>query len=251
MFWPFGGKEQLRRRFAHLPNAAGRGLELQREHRLDGVDDHEGRPETRDFFENSLEAGFRQDVERRTFDTEPLAARLDLVLGFLARAVEHRADGAGKVGSGLEQQRRLADARFPADEHERSRNDAAAEHPVELADASRQPFGNHRVDVRVELRPGRTRQRISLLGRTRRHRRGHGTLLDHRVPRTALRAPAQPLRGLGTALLTGENGFRLHRWRLAVRGWLLAVDGSRLAARLAAGQLAAFQLRACRDLGRC
>ena len=33
------GEQELRRRFADLADAAGRGLELQREHRLDRVDD--------------------------------------------------------------------------------------------------------------------------------------------------------------------------------------------------------------------
>ncbi len=150
-----GGKQQLRRRLAHLPDAAGRRLELEREHRLDRVDDHERRPEPGDLFEDPLEAGLGEDVERRALDAEALAARLDLVLGFFARAVEHRPDGLREVRRRLQQQRRLADARLAADQHERSRHDAAAEHAIELADAGRQPLGDDGVDVGVELRPAR------------------------------------------------------------------------------------------------
>ena len=86
---------------------------------------------------------------------------------------------------GLQQQRRFADARLAADQHERSGHDAAAEHAIELADAGRQPLGDDGVDVGVELRPGRRRQRVALLRRWRR-RRGHRPLLDERVPRAAL-----------------------------------------------------------------
>ena len=48
------------------------------------------RLEARDLLEDALETGLGEEVERRALDAEPLAARLDLVLGFFARAVEHR-----------------------------------------------------------------------------------------------------------------------------------------------------------------
>ena len=132
----------------------GRRLELEREHRLNGVDDHERGPEPGDLFENPLEAGLGEDIERRPLDAKTLAARLDLVLGFFAGAVEHRSDGPREVRRRLQQQRRLADPRLPADEHERAGDDAAAEHAIELADAGRQPLGDDGVDVGIELRPG-------------------------------------------------------------------------------------------------
>ena len=86
-----GREQQLRRRLAHLADAAGRRLELQREDRLHRVDDDERRLEAGDLLEDPLEAGLGEQVERRRADAEPLAARLDLVLGLLAGAVEHRA----------------------------------------------------------------------------------------------------------------------------------------------------------------
>ena len=91
-----GREQQLRRRLAHLADAAGRRLHLQREHGLDRVDDDQRRLEPGHLLEDALEAGLGQQVERRVADAEPLAARLHLVLGFLARAVEHRPGGRGR-----------------------------------------------------------------------------------------------------------------------------------------------------------
>ena len=105
-----------------------------------------------DLLEDALEAGLGEQVERRVADAEPLAARLDLMLGFLARAVEHRADRARHVRRRLQQQRRLADARLAAEQHQRSRDDAAAEHAIELVDAGRQPRVLLDLDVGVQLR---------------------------------------------------------------------------------------------------
>ena len=65
---PLGRKQQLRRRLAHLADAAGRRLELQREDRLDRVDDDERRLEPGDLLEDALEAGLGEDVERRALD---------------------------------------------------------------------------------------------------------------------------------------------------------------------------------------
>ena len=139
-----------------------------------------------DLFEDALEAGLGEDVERRPLDAEPLAARLDLVLGLLAGAVEHRADRLREVRRRLQQQRRLADARLAADEHQRAGHDAAAEHAIELADAGRQPLGHDRIDVGVELRPRRAaRARNASRSPPAPTRRRDRALLDHRVPRAA------------------------------------------------------------------
>ena len=129
------GEQELRGRFAHLADAAGRRLELQREHRLDRVDDHQRRLDAADFLEDALDAGLGKQVERRVADAEAIAARLDLVLGFFARGIEHRADRLREVRGRLQQQRGLADAGLAAEQDQRAGNDAAAEHAIELADA--------------------------------------------------------------------------------------------------------------------
>ena len=75
---PFRGEQQLRRRLAHLPDAAGRGLELEREHRLDRVDDDQRGPQPRDLLEDPLEAGLGEQVERGALDRRGAAPR-DLI----------------------------------------------------------------------------------------------------------------------------------------------------------------------------
>ena len=147
---PLRREQQLRRRLAHLPDAARRRLKLQREDGLHRVDDDQRRLDARDLLENALEAGFGEQIERRAADREPLAARLDLMLGLLARAVEDRAAAARHVRGGLQQQRRLADAGLAAEEDQRSRHDAAAEDAIELVDAGREPRMLLDVDVRIE-----------------------------------------------------------------------------------------------------
>ena len=130
----------------------GADWNLSREHRLDRVDDDERRLEARDLLEDPFERGFRQQVERSGADAESIAAALDLVLGLLARGVEHRTDLASEVRGRLQQQRRLADPRFAAEQHERPGNDAAAEHAIEFADAGRQPQRVRCFDFCVQLR---------------------------------------------------------------------------------------------------
>src|SRR5882724_10087057 len=63
-----GRKQQLSGGLANLTNAARRRLELERQYRLDGVDDHEGRLDARDLLEDALQAGFRQQMQRRIAD---------------------------------------------------------------------------------------------------------------------------------------------------------------------------------------
>ncbi|MGC4080978.1 MAG: hypothetical protein QM736_02395 [Vicinamibacterales bacterium] len=184
----------MRGRLAHLADAARRGLELEREHCLDRVDDHERRPEARDLLEDPLEACLREQVERRIGHTKSFTARLHLVLRFLARAVEDRTNRTGHVGGSLQQQCRLADARFTAKQHERSRHDAAAKHTIELADAGRETRVMLDSDVRIALRgTGRAAERISMPGCATRSSRLDGAFLDERVPRPAVGTLAEPL----------------------------------------------------------
>ena len=107
----------------------------------------------------------------------------------------------------LQQQRGLADPRLAADQHERSGHDAAAEHAIELVDPGRQARRHDGVDVFVQPRPGRRRERVAR-SRARRRRarargRRHRALLDERVPRLALGTAAQPLLRLRAAFLAG------------------------------------------------
>jgi hypothetical protein len=71
-------------RLPHLPDAARRGLELGRPHRLHRIDNHQGRFEARNFLEDPLDARFGQEIQRRLSHAEPVAAALHLVLGLFA-----------------------------------------------------------------------------------------------------------------------------------------------------------------------
>ena len=61
---PFRGEEQLGRRLTHLADTAWRRLELEREHGLDGIDDHEGRLDAGDFLEDALQTRFSEQIQR-------------------------------------------------------------------------------------------------------------------------------------------------------------------------------------------
>src|SRR4029077_14912560 len=63
-----GGEEQLRRRLAHLANAAGRRLTTQRADPPDLVDEDDRRSNPGDLLENALEARFGEQVQRRLAD---------------------------------------------------------------------------------------------------------------------------------------------------------------------------------------
>ena len=71
---------------------------------------------------------------------DPLRAEPYLQRGLLARNVE----GAEEAGH-LERQRRFADAGLAPDQYDRSGNDAAAAHQVELADPGLDPV--HRAEL--------------------------------------------------------------------------------------------------------
>ena len=83
---------------------------------------------------HGLQVGLRQhrDVERRA--REPLGAQADLRRRLLARDVERPPAGALQVAERHRRQRRLADARRAADQHQRAGHEPAAEHAVQLAD---------------------------------------------------------------------------------------------------------------------
>ena len=157
-------------------------------------------------------------IQRRIADAETIATRLDLMLGLFARRVEHGADRLREVRGGLQQQRRLADARLAAEEHERSGHDAAAEHAIEFADAGR------RCDRPSTLQSPRTASRRASAIPASRSDAPCGaapaaferSLFDERVPRAAIGARPCHFGACDAALLADED-----------RSWLvsLIVDG--------------------------
>ena len=201
-------EQQLRGRLAHLADAAGRRLKLQREDRLNGVDDDERRLDAGDLLEDPLETGFGEQIQRRVADREPLAARLDLMLGLFAGAVEHRArpcapcsrpPAAAASTCRCPARRRAARAirarcrRRARDRTRRCRSRAARAVRCSMSAYSRAA--------------PRRRRRARSDGRRAAPARLRRPLLDERVPRAAVRAPAEPLRRLRAALLADEDGL--------------------------------------------
>ena len=82
------GKQELRRRFANLADAARGRLKLVGPDGLHRIDDDKRRRQPRDFFEDALDAGFGQEIERRIADAKPIATALHLVLGLFSRCIE-------------------------------------------------------------------------------------------------------------------------------------------------------------------
>ena len=83
---------------------------------------------------------------------------------FLARHVDDARSRSGDRGAGLDEQRRLADARLAADQGRRARHEAAAGHPVEFADPGD--------DARLGLRDAAEVLERERRGRPRRARAG-------------------------------------------------------------------------------
>ena len=122
-------------RLAHLGHAARRRRELVAVEGLHGVDDDHRRPRRLDGREDRLELGLGEDADAAGPPRQMRSARiLHLRRRLLAADEQRRAVGGDRVEH-LQQQRALADARLAADEDERARHDAAAQHAVELVDA--------------------------------------------------------------------------------------------------------------------
>src|SRR5690606_1815836 len=116
----------------------------------------------------------------------------------------------GEIRDGLEQQRRLADARIPAEQHDGPRHEPPAEHAVELAEPALEPLDPGRPE-RIEPRELDPARILRALGPRRTAVRSRG--LDHRVPRAAIRALSLPLRLAGAACLADVYRLRFRHAR--------------------------------------
>jgi hypothetical protein len=74
------------------------------------------------------------------------------MLALFSGAVQDRANRPRHSGSRLKQERRLADSRLAPNQHERSRDDAAAEDAIELPDTGGQPGVLLEIDLGVQPR---------------------------------------------------------------------------------------------------
>jgi hypothetical protein len=210
-----GQEQQLGGDLAHLRDTARRRREARGVDGLDGVHHQGGGLQRLELFEDALQRGLAHEEQRAALDSETLAPHLDLALGLLPGDVEDGAAAPAQEMGHLQQQRALPDPGLPPDEDHGSRDDAAAQDAVELADARRDALGLHRVHGVVGPRLAQGRRQhgpASLCGR--------GcllALLGEAVPLAAVRAAPQPLRALEAAGLAGEDGLGLaqrHEGRL-------------------------------------
>src|SRR5205085_5454810 len=121
--------------------------------------------------------------------TESLGPQFDLCDRLLTGDEQGMSSGAHGGKSG-QQERRLADTGLAADEHERRRHEAAAEHAVELLDAGGDPLGL--LDLDVDEAQERFRSRSMTQARS--------ALFDECPKRAAARAAPEPAGRRGAAL---------------------------------------------------
>ena len=193
----FGVFEQRGGAFADLRHAAGRRLDQIGVDRLDRVDDHQVGALLFELRHDVFEQRLGVDHAGVVADADTVGAHLDLLGRLLARDVEGFQPVVGQCD--LQAERRFADARFAAQQHERSGNQTAAQHPVDLGVAQVEPRPVVRADLADALR-GAAGQRGG-------HRGGDRTalpcddLFGEGVPLPAGGAASHPFGRLVAALL--------------------------------------------------
>ena len=121
-------------------------------HRLDRVhDDSRGALGDR-LRHDALDVGVGEDEQSVVTDLEPVGAQAHLVRGLLRGDIEDGARFTGERVSRLEQESGFPDPRLAAHEHDRSRDESAAEHPIEAGQTGLHSRAGRRGDVRK--RPG-------------------------------------------------------------------------------------------------
>jgi hypothetical protein len=102
---------------------------------LDRVDDDRARLQSLNLVDDVFEVRLGKDENVLCFDCEPLATQLDLPLRLFTGDIQHERSGGAESVRHLKQQRALANTGIAADQYERTRHDAAAEHAIEFSDA--------------------------------------------------------------------------------------------------------------------
>ena len=197
---------------ANLRDGARRRVYALHGHRLYGVNHHQFGLHSLDVVEHALEPRFAEQQHLALWLAYAVGAQFYLPFALLAAHVEHAS--ASEVQHRLQQQCRLAYARFAANECERARHHAAPHHAVE--------FAVERGDARLLLSAHLSQQHGSRLPlpaarQCAAHHGGLGGLLRvgrqvhllHRVPVSACGAFARPLGGVLPAVGANVHGFRL------------------------------------------
>ncbi|KPY35505.1 Uncharacterized protein ALO65_05550 [Pseudomonas syringae pv. papulans] len=193
--------------FANLRHAAGGRLQLFGENRLDRIDHHHLGLLDLGGGNDGLDAGFGHYPQLVLRQSQTTGTHGDLLLGFLTGDVQ-RGHALGNVAQRLQEDRGLADAGVTADQHHRTINQTAAEHPVQLGGVG----GEARNLFDTDLRQGPDLRLGTGPAGTPGRRRG-GTAFNHGfdqcVPGTAFAALARPLGKCRAALGAAVQAFGL------------------------------------------
>ena len=199
-----GEADQFLRGGADLADRAGRALDQVGVHRLDRIDDEQrGRPPLPQRRQDIADRGGGGELHRRPAQPQPPRAQPHLIRRFLARDIGDMRACQRHLRRRLEQQGRLADPRITADQRRRAFDETAAQRPVQLRDAARQPRGQRDLRVQPDQRDRAPAALQIMLGLERRDDRRR--LLDQRVPLGAIEALALPPRRDRAAGLANET----------------------------------------------
>lgn len=153
-----------------------------------------------------LKVRLADDEERVGKRLQAVGAHADLARALLARHIEDFLALARDVGADAQCQARLADARIADNQDHRARDDAAAEHAVELSRArqeARHVLDLDRSDWLRLLGIREAEAQTALCGLR------CDCLLDERIPGPAARTAPHPLGCFVAALLADVDGFLL------------------------------------------
>ena len=137
---PLGQGHQLAGTLPDLADTAGGRFQRVRIDGLDGINHHDPRFEPLYGRDDLFHRGLGKEHEVLRPDREPVAAEPDLPGRLLAGDIEGPSGPAGEPVHRLEHQGGLADTGGAADQDQRSRDEAASQHPVELRDAGDGPL---------------------------------------------------------------------------------------------------------------
>ena len=135
-----GEAHELRRALAQLGDPAGGTRHRRRLHRLNGVDHQQGDFALGGQRNDGLQVSFGHTTQSAGRQPQALRPQPDLGNRLLAAGVEHACD-AGNMRGHLQQQSGLADTRVATEQGHGARDNAGAEHPVQLLLPGAEPAG--------------------------------------------------------------------------------------------------------------
>ena len=196
-----------------LGHPAGRALDPGRDDRLHRVDDEQHRLHRVHLGQHGGKFCLGGDVEVVPHGTDPVRAQPHLGRRLLTGDVQHRA-GLRHQRACLEQQRGLAHARLPGQQHHRSGDQSAAQHPVEFVEPGGPGARRAGIDLGDRHRAGRGERVGGTPGQPGARDGGNRRLLD-RSPGLAAAAAPGPFGGPPSAvraLIQRRGGGITHGW---------------------------------------